>query len=38
MWTGWNKTRRNTEMSILVQEEPNEGSSNGHNEEDVKFN
>lgn len=35
-WTGWGKTRRNTEMSMIVQEEPNEGSSNGRNEEDVK--
>lgn len=36
MWTDWGEARRNTEMSKIVQEEANEGSSNRHNEEDVK--
>ena len=36
MWTGWGKARRNTEVSMILQEEANEGSSNGRNE-DVKL-
>lgn len=36
VWTGWGKARRNTEVSMILQEEANEGSSNGCNE-DVKL-